>query len=181
MKITSVVAAFAAALLTIFGGHEAKAEPSAPLWTCHLSAKLQDKSFSVILGVINIVGKAEVKCVTALGQKMRSKRVNLKINGLSFGPDISFPTNENGGMRVRSVDFGLSSLASIYGEYSIQAGASARLGHSKVTASGKLVTFTPNFTKPGISSGISLALEHSGQFGLGVSMSLSGMTITPMP
>lgn len=180
MKKLAWIAIVMSFLFVVLGAEPSNAKPSAPLWTCQILGQMKDNGFSVILGIVNITGDAQIRCVTATGQKLKMQRVRLEIRGVSVGPDISFPDGDSVGMRVRSLEFGLSSLSSIYGEYSVIAGASARLGHARATASGKLISFTPFFHKPGISGGVLLAMEHSGQFGLGVNVSLSTLRIKPL-
>ena len=164
-----------ASLLFAFGV-AAEARPAAPLWTCQMHAKVQNHSVSVIVGIVDIRGKGKMDCVTALGQTV-SKPIALKVVGLSFGPDISFPDGE-GNLNVISAAIGISDLDAIYGEYSFAGNLTLQVGDDSVGVSRDFLQFTPNeIPNGGISTGVALSFDRGGQIGLGVNASVTGMSI----
>lgn len=175
----TLASTLAVCVLTIASAPEAKAGIAAPLWGCKLKASVQDSSVSMILGIVNIEGRGKLKCMTALGQKT-SQDVAIRIFGVSVGPDIAVPTGQTANLDVVSATVGLSSLSSIYGEYHATAAAHANFGTLKASTAYDFLTFTPARPHGGLSQSLSLAIEQGGQVGLGVNVSVTGMSIEPV-
>ncbi len=176
--IRTVLSAVTFGALLLANLPEAKAEIAAPLWGCKLKATVQDSSVSVLLGIVSIEGKGKIKCMTALGQKA-SQDVVIRIFGLSAGPVISFPTGETANLDVVSAAIGLASLKAVFGEYRVTAAAHAQFGRLKASVNYDYLMLTPALPHGGISRGIALAIEQGGTVGLGVNVSVTGMSIEP--
>jgi hypothetical protein len=174
----SVLSAFTVGALLLACLPEAKAEVAFPLWGCKLKATVQDSSVAILLGVVSIEGKGKIKCMTALGQKA-SRDVVIRIFGISAGPIIVLPTSETANLDVVSAAVGLASLKAVFGEYRVTAATHAQFGHLKASVNYDFLTFTPALPHGGISQNIALAIEQGGTVGLGVNVSVTGMSIEP--
>lgn len=155
---------------------QAEARVAAPLWTCKMSAQVQDNSFSLIVGLINVAGKGRIRCTSVLGQRVERPMV-VQIIGFSVGPDISLPTGRAADLDMLSAAVGVSSVDAMYGEYNASFGLTAHAGETQVDVKRNVLNLTPRLPNGGISTGFSIAITQGGQFGLGINKNITGMRI----
>ena len=163
-----------AALLSVAGLSQAKAEVAFPLWGCKLKAQVKDNSIAVGYGLVLITGEGTITCKTVNGSVKEDVVVN--VLGVSAGPHIAIPLPGKADITVRSLSFGLSSIDQMDAQYTLAAGYSAQLGTLKAGVNRNFIQFTPAI--PGnLSTGVSLAFSHGGNIGLGYNFNVTGMSI----
>lgn len=167
-----------AALLSLIALSQAQAafEPAAPAWACKVSAQMKDKSFALIVGLINVTGKGTVRCTSALGQKVE-KPVIIQMVGFSYGPDVHLPTGRRAQLDILSAAVGLSSVDAMFGDYSVSLGVTAQVGATQIGVKRDVLKLTPKIPNGGISTGFSVHVSQGGQFGLGINKNITGMAI----
>jgi hypothetical protein len=166
MKQTIIAAALAMSAMI------ATSANATPAWSCKTRAELTNASTDVIFAErIKYVGVAKISCFSPVYGVVKSN-AKIKISGIALGPAIRLPS-EKRPIKI-ALKAGLASPEGLYGQYSLDVGASLNLIAVKLTPS------------VGVEAGdeelpaVDVAIEAVEQVGLGVRLNLTKMTISPL-